>query len=43
MTGSTIAVLDYGMGNLRSVQKALEWLGACYEVTNDLARFCAAV
>lgn len=30
-----IAIVDYGMGNLRSVQKALERLGAEAVVTND--------
>lgn len=30
-----IAVIDYGMGNLRSVQKALEYVGAKVVVTND--------
>jgi len=30
-----IAVIDYGMGNLRSVQKALEYVGAQVIVTND--------
>ena len=30
-----IAVIDYGMGNLRSVQKALEHVGANVVVTND--------
>ncbi len=30
-----IAILDYGMGNLRSVAKALEHVGARPEVTND--------
>jgi imidazole glycerol-phosphate synthase subunit HisH len=33
-----IAVLDYGMGNLRSVEKALEHVGASVEVTHDHAR-----
>jgi glutamine amidotransferase len=33
-----IAVLDYGMGNLRSVEKALEHVGAEVEVTHDPAR-----
>ena len=33
-----IAVLDYGMGNLRSVEKALEHVGATAVVTNDHAR-----
>ena len=31
----SIAVLDYGMGNLRSVEKALEHVGAGAVVTND--------
>ena len=30
-----IAVIDYGMGNLRSVQKALEFVGAKAVVTHD--------
>jgi imidazole glycerol-phosphate synthase subunit HisH len=30
-----IAILDYGMGNLRSVEKALEHVGAVAEVTQD--------
>jgi imidazole glycerol-phosphate synthase subunit HisH len=30
-----IAVLDYGAGNLRSVQNALETLGAQYEIVRD--------
>ena len=30
-----IAVIDYGMGNLRSVSKALEHLGARVQVTSD--------
>ena len=30
-----IAVIDYGMGNLRSVQKAFEYLGFKAEVTSD--------
>ena len=30
-----IAITDYGMGNLRSVQKALESLGAKAEITSD--------
>jgi glutamine amidotransferase len=33
----TIAVLDYGMGNLRSVARALEHVGAKPEVTGDPA------
>ena len=36
--GPQIAVLDYGMGNLRSVEKALEHVGAAAAVTNDHAR-----
>ncbi|MDE2803271.1 MAG: imidazole glycerol phosphate synthase subunit HisH, partial [Chloroflexota bacterium] len=30
-----VAVVDYGAGNLRSVAKALEYLGAAPIVTND--------
>lgn len=39
-----IAVVDYGMGNLRSVQKALEHVapGSQVEVTGDPARVAAA-
>jgi glutamine amidotransferase len=33
-----IAILDYGMGNLRSVAKALEHVGASPELTNDHER-----
>lgn len=33
-----IAVIDYGMGNLRSVQKALESLGAEVEILSDPKR-----
>ncbi len=36
-----IAIIDYGMGNLRSVSKALEYLGAPYKLCSkgtDLAR-----
>ena len=35
---TTIAILDYGMGNLRSVEKALERTGAQPVVTEDHAR-----
>jgi imidazole glycerol-phosphate synthase subunit HisH len=37
-----IAILDYGMGNLRSVEKALELVGAEAEITSDRARAEAA-
>jgi imidazole glycerol-phosphate synthase subunit HisH len=37
-----IAIIDYGMGNLRSVQKALERVGAAAEVTRDRERIEAA-
>ena len=37
-----IAILDYGMGNLRSVQKALARVGADSEVTHDHDRIRAA-
>jgi glutamine amidotransferase len=37
-----IAVIDYGMGNLRSVQKALERTGGDAIVTRDLAKIESA-
>jgi glutamine amidotransferase len=37
-----VAILDYGMGNLRSVEKALERVGADAEVTSDPGRAEAA-
>jgi glutamine amidotransferase len=37
-----IAILDYGMGNLRSVEKALERVGAEAEITSERARAEAA-
>jgi imidazole glycerol-phosphate synthase subunit HisH len=37
-----IAILDYGMGNLRSVEKALERVGAGAEITSERARAEAA-
>jgi len=37
-----IAVIDYGMGNLRSVQKAFEFLGYAAEITDDPQRAAAA-
>jgi glutamine amidotransferase len=33
--GARIAILDYGMGNLRSVEKALQRVGAEAEITGD--------
>jgi imidazole glycerol-phosphate synthase subunit HisH len=30
-----IAILDYGVGNLRSVEKALEHIGATATITSD--------
>ncbi|MFY8053050.1 MAG: imidazole glycerol phosphate synthase subunit HisH, partial [Armatimonadaceae bacterium] len=32
-----IAIIDYGVGNLRSVQKAFEAVGQQAEVTSDKA------
>lgn len=40
--GARVAILDYGMGNLRSVFKALEHVGAQPKLTNDHARVRAA-
>jgi len=37
-----IAIIDYGMGNLRSVHKALEYLGFEAEITDDPAHIAAA-
>jgi glutamine amidotransferase len=37
-----IAILDYGMGNLRSAQMALEHVGASTELTSDPRRVRAA-
>jgi glutamine amidotransferase len=37
-----IAILDYGMGNLRSAEKAIEHVGAEVEVTRDRERVRAA-
>ncbi len=37
-----IAVIDYGLGNLRSVSKALEAIGAEVEVTNDSKKIARA-
>ena len=31
-----IAIIDYGMGNLRSVQKALQFVGQDAFITSDL-------
>jgi imidazole glycerol-phosphate synthase subunit HisH len=41
-TGASIAILDYGMGNLRSVEKALEHVGAEATRTSDLEVAAAA-
>jgi imidazole glycerol-phosphate synthase subunit HisH len=37
-----IAIVNYGMGNLRSAQMALEHVGAEVELTSDLDRIAAA-
>jgi imidazole glycerol-phosphate synthase subunit HisH len=37
-----LAIVDYGMGNLRSVQKAFERLGHAAEVTREPERIAAA-
>jgi glutamine amidotransferase len=39
---ANIAVVDYGMGNLRSVEKALERSGAAASITSDLDAISAA-
>jgi glutamine amidotransferase len=42
VTGRSVVVLDYGSGNLRSAQRALERVGADVEVTSDRAAALAA-
>lgn len=42
MTARSIVVLDYGSGNLRSAQRALQRVGAAVEVTADPAAAAAA-
>lgn len=37
-----IAIVDYGMGNLRSVQKAFEYLGFQADITDDACVIAAA-
>ncbi len=37
-----IAVIDYGAGNLRSVQKACEFLGADARITSDKSEISGA-
>ncbi|MDX6595247.1 MAG: imidazole glycerol-phosphate synthase subunit HisH, partial [Solirubrobacterales bacterium] len=37
-----IAILDYGMGNLRSVEKALEHVGVAATITSDASAARAA-
>ncbi len=39
---SDVAILDYGMGNLRSVEKAFEHVGVRAAITNDHERVRAA-
>lgn len=42
MTAKSVVVLDYGSGNLRSAQRALQRVGATVEVTADAAAAAAA-
>jgi glutamine amidotransferase len=42
VTGKSVVVLDYGSGNLRSAQRALERVGADVEVTADPSAAAAA-
>jgi glutamine amidotransferase len=42
VTGKSVVVLDYGSGNLRSAQRALQRVGANVEVTADPAAAAAA-
>ncbi len=42
MSNASICILDYGMGNLRSVEKALEHVGATATIASDAASVRAA-
>jgi glutamine amidotransferase len=42
VTGKSVVVLDYGSGNLRSAQRALQRIGASVEVTADAGAAAAA-
>ncbi|GAB3010991.1 imidazole glycerol phosphate synthase subunit HisH [Mycobacterium bourgelatii] len=42
MTAKSVVVLDYGSGNLRSAQRALQRTGASVEVTSDAGAALAA-
>lgn len=42
MSSASICILDYGMGNLRSVEKALEHVGAAATIASDAASVRAA-
>jgi imidazole glycerol-phosphate synthase subunit HisH len=42
VTGKSVVVLDYGSGNLRSAQRALQRTGASVEVTADAGAAAAA-
>ena len=42
MTRPAIVIVDYGMANLRSVQKAIEAVGAAAEITTDPSRISEA-
>jgi glutamine amidotransferase len=42
MSNARICIVDYGMGNLRSVEKALEHVGATATIANDAATIRAA-
>ncbi|CAM4070347.1 Imidazole glycerol phosphate synthase subunit HisH [Mycobacterium basiliense] len=42
MTGKSVVVLDYGSGNLRSAQRALQRVGADVDVTADTGAALAA-
>jgi glutamine amidotransferase len=41
-TGASVAVVDYGLGNLRSVTRGLERAGAAVELTDDPAALDSA-
>ena len=42
MSKPGVVIVDYGMANLRSVQKAFEAVGAAAEITSDPGRVAEA-
>lgn len=43
MSFNKIAIVDYGMGNLRNVEKALQFIGAPAEITDDAEKISNSI